>query len=137
MRTIRTDLTAAQARLLKRHRRGLVRLAGTLSARLDCEPTDLILLLADTASRVGAAAGERLGLPAVTDVMVIPGLARDLPRWIARLALAGPVHDCTMSDIGVVVIVIDEHGETVLCRVECGGATGKSAAQNCTVKSAD
>jgi hypothetical protein len=91
-----SPLTTGQVRLLDRHRRGLARLAGVLAAKLGRAPADLMFVLAHDASKVSSVAREQLGQQVVTgsEAVIVPGLATELPTWIDRLALAGPVRDC-------------------------------------------
>src|SRR5687767_368690 len=110
-------LTQAQARLMKRHRAGLLRLAGELATRKGIAPTDLMLVLAHRGSCLGHAIGRFTeGRPASRDALVLPGLARELPTWLERLAVVGPIWDCTSSADGVPVIVVDDLGTMALCR---------------------
>lgn len=115
----RPELIAGQAALLRRHRRGLVRVARLLAARSRRDTTEIIFLLAHQDSRVGRLAREQLGGWVIGGkaAVVVPGVAKDLPRWLERLALAGPVVDCTAGGRGVAVIVIDEDDAMALCRV--------------------
>ncbi|MEI9948254.1 MAG: hypothetical protein WDO74_04570 [Pseudomonadota bacterium] len=118
-RVLRDGLTSAQAELLTRYRRGLVRLAGVLAVKLGVNPTDVIFLLAHERSKVGVVVQGQLGgrvLPGSLAV-VVPGLVQELPTWIERLALSGPVYDCTRSEQGVAVLVFDEHNEMTLVRL--------------------
>ncbi len=113
-----TDLTQAQARLLERHQRGIVRLAMVLSEKRGSEPIEVMVLLAHRNSNVGGVAREHLAVPGTTDVIVIPGILHDLHMWLERLAVSGPVYDCAVGEDGIVVIVIDENGEMALCKIE-------------------
>ncbi len=119
--TLRDGPTLAQIRLLERHRRGLARLAHVLAAKTGRAPAEIMFVLAHQESNVGMLAREQLGEGALpgSDAVVVPGLAQELPSWIARLALAGPLHDCTSGPAGIGVIVIDEHDEMALCRIPC------------------
>lgn len=114
-------LTAGQTRLLHRHGRGLARLARVLSTKVARAPTEIMFVVTHERSNVGSIAGLQLGLQVVTgsDAIIVPGLTRELPTWIARLALAGPVYDCMSDSAGIAVVVIDEHNEMALCRLPC------------------
>ena len=120
-------LTAGQARMLARHRRGLARLARVLSGKIGRDPTDLMFVLAHERSNVGSIAREqRAGrVVAGTEAIIVPGLATELPTWVERLALAGPVHDCTNGLAGVVVIIIDEHNDMAVCRLAAVSNRGR------------
>ena len=88
-----------------------------LAEKISGATMKVCLLLAHNESRVGMVAREQLGVRAVpgVDAIVVPGLVSELPRWVSRLALAGPVVDCTNSSNGLLVIVIDRSGATSLC----------------------
>ena len=108
--------TAEQAQLLKRHGRGLRRLADALSAKNGLRPEDIAFVLADAAGRIGEAL--RAALPvASVDPVVLPGRAAELSAWLERLALHGPVWDLSGAIIGFPVIVVDEHDAMGLVRL--------------------
>ena len=113
-----TGLTSDQSRLLRHHRRGLERLTRLMATRSGIIPAQLLLVLAHRQSCLGDAISrfstERLGSK---EAVVLPGLMSELPTWLARLALAGPVVDCTDSEAGVSVIVVDAQGEMALWRL--------------------
>jgi hypothetical protein len=122
-------LTGAQARLLQRHQRGLGRLAGVLSAKAGRDPTEIMFVLAHRDSNVGTLAREQLGDRVVggSEAVVVPGLATELDTWLARLALAGPVYDCTSGLVGIAVVVIDERNEMAVCRLSAVSDSGLTA----------
>lgn len=111
------QLTCGQSRLLTRHRRGLARLARVLAEKTGGAPTDVLFLLAHQQCRVARLVREQLGVRGTPGVgaIVVPGLAIELPAWVARLALAGAVVDCRARREGVSVIVVDDRDATALC----------------------
>jgi hypothetical protein len=103
---------------MERHRRGLARLVTALAQKQGYDASEVLVVLAHRASRIGCAAQEHLDLSGTNDVIVIPGLLRDLPAWIERMALTGPVYDHAGNDDGIAVIVVDATGEMALCRID-------------------
>lgn len=91
-----------------------------------------MFLLAHTGSKVGRLALSGIGRQGVpgADAVVIPGLTCELVPWIERLALAGPVVDCTQSDEGVPIVVVDECNEMALCRIAPAAVADRLALQN-------
>ncbi len=79
-----------------------------------------ILLLAHERSKVGVVVREQLGGTVLrrSVAIVVPGLVQELPTWVERLALSRPVYDCTRSEQGVKVLVVDEHNEMTLVRLK-------------------
>lgn len=120
MRSASSGLTPGQVRLLKRHQRGLLMVAHVLAAKVGRAPTDLMFVIAHRESNVGRLAQEQLGgrLVAGSEAVVVPGLASELVTWLTRLALAGPVVDCTSASAGIAIIVIDHHDEMTLVRLQ-------------------
>ena len=111
-------LTDAQACLLDRHRRGILRLASVLGAKSGVHPDGLMFVLADLQSHVASAIRELLPTAApLKEAVVVPGLAMELPKWIERLAVSGPVWDCTALDTGILIIVIDEANTMAVFRL--------------------
>jgi hypothetical protein len=110
--------TEAQLRLLGRHRRGILKLADLLTAKSGVRSDALMFVLAAQRSNVASVIREVFpgALPAKESV-VIPGLATELPKWIERLALSGPLVDCVTVDRGILVIVIDDANAMALSRI--------------------
>jgi len=103
-----SPLTVGQARLLDRHRRGLSRLPEVLAAKSGGHPNGLMFVLAGRGSHIASVIRELFPTVALcNDAVVVPGLAAELPRWIERLAVSGPVWDCTASSTGIPVLLID------------------------------
>jgi|GEM_PF-6005387 len=113
-----TGLTSDQSRLLRHHQRGLERLTRLMATKSGIVPTKLLLILAHRQSCLGDAiarfSAERFGSK---EAVVLPGLTSELPTWLARLALTGPVVDCTDGEAGVAVIVVDRQDEMALWRL--------------------
>src|SRR5665213_3024769 len=107
-----TGLTSDQSRLLRRHQRRLERLTRLMATKSGIVAAKLLLVRAHRQSCLGDAIArlstERFGSK---EAVVLPGLTSELPAWLARLALAGPIVDCTDGEAGVSVIVVDEQGE--------------------------
>jgi hypothetical protein len=112
---VQHHLTAAQARLLERHERGLRRLASTLSARNGVKVVEIMLTLADRKGRIGRALSA--ALPTSIGPVVLPGRAAELGAWVARLAVHGPVWHFTEGTNGIPVIVIDQHDVMAVVRL--------------------
>jgi hypothetical protein len=113
-----SGLTEGQTRLLDRHRRGILRLASTLGAKSGVRPDDLMFVLAGRQSNMASVVRELFpGVLAERDAVVVPGLAKELTKWIERLAVSGPVWDCTTSSAGLPVIVIDAANTMALIRI--------------------
>jgi len=125
-----TTLTIGQAHLLARHRRGILRLASVLSAQSGVHPNDLMFVLAGQRSNIAGVIQELFPNVALCkDAVVVPGLATELPKWIERLAVSGPVWDCTSSAQGISVILVDDSNVMALGRLPCDGPTdGETAA---------
>jgi hypothetical protein len=113
---VQHSLTEAQVRLLDRHERGLRSVASELANRNGLAPKDIVFILADRKGRIGRALGAAVSVSAIGPV-VLPGRAAELQAWIQRLAVQGPVWDCTATDDGIAAIVIDHDDAMALCRV--------------------
>jgi hypothetical protein len=112
-----TPLTVGQARLIARHRRGILRLAEVLAAKSGVHPNGLMFVLAARQSNIASVIRELFpGAIAVKDTVVVPGLVEELTKWIERLAVSGPVWDCTASSTGIPVLLIDDLDAIALLR---------------------
>ena len=109
-------LTDAQRRLVERHRSGLVRLALNLATRGNMDPTDVLLLVADSSGRIGRALARALPDPTIGPV-VLPGKACELEAWVTSLAIHGPVWDVRNAHGRIEVIVIDARDCMAVTRV--------------------
>ena len=79
-----------------------------LGARAGVHPNGLMFVLAGRGSHVAGVIRELFPTVALcNDAVVVPGLAAELPKWIERLAVSGPVWNSTTSSEGVPVILID------------------------------
>lgn len=105
---VQHGLTVGQEQLLKRHERGLLRLAVELAARNGLEATEVMFVLADRKGRLGRALSTALATASIGPV-VLPGRAFEREAWVAGLALHGPVWDLTDGTTGTPVVVVDEH----------------------------
>lgn len=112
---VQHHLTAAQARLLERHERGLRRLAGELAARRNMDVAEIMFTIADRNGRIGRALSA--ALPTSIGPVVLPGRAAELDAWVERLAVRGPVWDFTAGADGIPVIVIDERDSIAVVRL--------------------
>ena len=130
--SVRSELGAGQARLLRRHRTGLVRVAQVLARKRGRVTTEIMFLLAHQDSRLGSQVREQLGASVIRgrEAVVVPGAAEDLARWLERLALGGAIVDCAGNESGVPVIVIDKTDAMAFCRLASVNAAGNIAAQN-------
>jgi hypothetical protein len=113
-----SPLTVGQVRLLARHRRGLLRLAQVLAAKSGVCPADLMFVLANSQSQFASAVRELFpNTLRVKEAVIIPGLAKELAKWIERLAVSGPVWNSTASSEGIPVILIDDENTMALVRI--------------------
>jgi hypothetical protein len=112
-----SPLTVGQARLLARHRRGILRLAEVLGAKSGVHPNGLMFVLAGQRSNMASVIGELFPSVALgKETVIVPGLATELPKWIERMAVSGPVWDCTASSTGIPVLLIDDLDAIALLR---------------------
>lgn len=109
-------LTLAQARLLERHRQGLLRLAAELAQRSGMETGDIVFTVADRQGRIGRALSAALPAASIGPV-VLPGRAAELSAWVERLAVHGPVWDLTGGASGIALVVIDADDVIAVVRV--------------------
>ena len=122
-------LTVGQAHLLAQHRRGLLRLAEVLGARAGVRPDGLMFVLAARQSNIASVIQELFPNVALSkDAVLVPGLATELPKWIERLAVSGPVSDCTSSAQGISVILVDNSNVMALRRLPYDGPTDRETA---------
>lgn len=115
-RGVQHGLTGRQAQLLERHNGGLLRAASVLAAKNDMAAADIMFVMAERRGRIGGALGAALPLAAIGPV-VLPGRAAELQAWIQRLAVHGPIWDCTGANEGIAIILIDQHDAMALCRL--------------------
>jgi len=113
---VQHELTAAQARLLERHERGLRRLADTLAAKNGMRPADIMFVIADRRGLIGKALSAALSTPAIGAV-VLPGRAVELAAWVECLAMHGPVWELRRSLSGMPTIVIDSNDVMAVVRL--------------------
>jgi hypothetical protein len=118
---VQHDITTAQAQLLARHNGGLLRAASMLAAKNGMAPADVMFTLADRGGRIGRALGAAVPVSAIGPA-VLPGRAAELDAWVQRLALHGPVWDCTGGSTGIAVVLIDEHDAMAVVRLAEGSA---------------
>ena len=76
-----------------------------------------MFVVADARGRIGGTLRVSLPLSSIGPV-VLPGRAAELEGWIERLALQGPVWDCTGgSKGGIAVILVDEGDAMAVARI--------------------
>ncbi len=113
---VQHELTVGQRHLLKRHERGLLRLAVELAARNGLEATEVMFVLADRKGRLGRALSTALATASIGPV-VLPGRAFEREAWVEGLAVHGPVWDFTDGSAGIPVLVVDEHDAMAVVRL--------------------
>jgi len=110
------ELTEAQCQLVRRHERGLLRLADELARRNGSDASSIMFVLADARSRIGGALRTAMPLATIGPV-VFPSHAAQLHSWIERLARFVPVWDFQGNADGLVVIVVDENDAAAVTRI--------------------
>ena len=105
-----------QSRLVKRHKRALLRLAQQLAQRSGVDAVAIMFVVADARGRIGGALRAALPLPTIGPV-VLPARAEQLEAWVEQLARYAPVWDLRGTSDGLVVILIDEKDAMAVTRV--------------------
>ncbi|MEI9942200.1 MAG: hypothetical protein WDO69_33710 [Pseudomonadota bacterium] len=113
---VQHELTVGQRHLLKRHERGLRRLASELAHRNALEAVDIMFVLADRKGRIGRAFSAAVSIASVGPV-VVPGRTAELAAWVEPLSVHGPVWDFTDGSAGIPVLVVDEHDAMAVVRL--------------------
>lgn len=113
---VQHGLTEAQARLLERYERGLLRAASRLAVKNGMAPTDIMFVIADSTGRIGGALRSALPVAAIGPV-VLPGRAAELDAWVERFAIHGPVWDLRSGSSGISVVVIDAYDVMAVVRL--------------------